>query len=439
MKSFYSTKLFALLILPFMYASHTMGQNLNISPYSVYGLGDPYNMALPTTRGMGSAQVAMTRVDFYNSENPASLPFLGNPTFDVGLQSRSVRINGAGVSGTNSLTNVNHFAMGFPFGKRFGLGFNLMPYSTIGYEVEENGTLPSGQSYRATYQGNGSVNQMNLAFGAGVLQDSSNSLTLGINGQYLFGHLDRFTEIFFPGDLTAFNSRTATDLILKTTVAQFVPSGSMIYKREIKDKYWLNLAAVYTPQFKINAVDDGASVVYQGPFTGNPTDIIDTTSSLSDTGEITLPMSYKLGASLNLGNKFLVNIDYRFTDWARLDILGVNQNLESVFNISGGVEFWPDYTEINNILKFSRYRIGARYGNSRITSGGDNLSEFGINLGLTIPMMKSASYSGIHFGIEYGQRGAQSATLNETFTNLSVGLTLIPSKFDRWFYKRKID
>jgi len=67
-----------------------------------------------------------------------------------------------------------------------------------------------------------------------------------------------------------------------------------------------------------------------------------------------------------------------------------------------------------------------------------------MSVGVGIPLIGSGTLdptsSTINISAEFGQRGnVEPGLLQERFTNIVIGLTLTPGKWDKWFEKRRID
>ncbi|MDA9938399.1 hypothetical protein N9D34_02145, partial [Salibacteraceae bacterium] len=81
---------------------------------------------------------------------------------------------------------------------------------------------------------------------------------------------------------------------------------------------------------------------------------------------------------------------------------------------------------------------GFKYENTRLNFGGTQLKSISGTAGLGIPIQKTKMLTTFNFGIEVGSRGQDGTTLvKENFTNLYIGLSMNPHKFDGWFRRSK--
>ncbi len=403
-------------------------------PNSVFGLGDPLGAGFTVSRMMAGANTAVVQADNINVLNPAANAYLGSPVFDVALQSRNYRYNSPAFSGTQTNTSIRHFAIGFAKGKRFGMSFSLNPFTRVEYSVKEQGEIPDIGTFSNTYVGSGGINRFTANAAYKIYTDSLSSLSLGLGGQYYFGFIERssFTEI---ANASTFNALTADNILL----GDFGAQAGLIYRRKLNTKLVINLGASYEYAGNVRTSRELTSLRYTGQFEGSNAFILDTILNSVDTGATVIPSSQRAGLSFEVNRKWVFSLNYEQVNWAGLEIFGQNQNLANRVMFAFGAEFWPDFRASNDLFEFMRYRAGVRYGQSHITDNGNPVDEFGISLGLSIPMIKSGSLSSLNIGWEFAQRELPSSSLTETISRINVGVIMTPNKFDRWFFRRKID
>ena len=102
--------------------------------------------------------------------------------------------------------------------------------------------------------------------------------------------------------------------------------------------------------------------------------------------------------------------------------------------ISVGLEYIPDYREINTYSKIIRYRFGYQYNSTYLDFNNHNIIEQKLCFGVGLPFLKTGSF--LNLSMEMGKRGTLDYNLiEEKFVNILVGF-----KFnDVWFLKRKYD
>src|ERR1700739_77709 len=143
-------------------------QSATVSPYSRYGIGDLQSQNGVQSFSMGNTGIAWHNDTltpyFINLKNPASYFYNRITTFEAGLLNSDVRFVTEGTSNFNKNTYFAYFAIAFPIGKHFGGSFGLRPMSSVGYNLNTNGTIDSrGTSLGTTtnqYVGGGGINQL---------------------------------------------------------------------------------------------------------------------------------------------------------------------------------------------------------------------------------------------------------------------------------------
>ena len=172
---------------------------------SRYGIGNLNPQYFASNAGMGGMTAAYRDKFHFNPFNPASLPSLRATAYEVGLFAKNTAVKSSGGNSTGWSGNLNNLALGFPTYSvinevldrkprvlRWGMGLSLMPYSTVGYNINtvsvaQNPTdsstitnffVGSGGTYRAM-------------LGNGV---SYKGLSLGVNVGYVFGKISTIRQ-----------------------------------------------------------------------------------------------------------------------------------------------------------------------------------------------------------------------------------------------------
>ena len=136
-------KLFPLLFLLVFTCFKVNSQNNTSSPYSFYGIGSLDFKGTSENRAMGGLSVYNDSIHM-NFKNPAS--YTGKNMFSFNNEGRLVKFTvGLGhtetdlkTSSSNSETantSFEYLGLNIPMGK-FGLGFGLIPYSSVGYKFK---------------------------------------------------------------------------------------------------------------------------------------------------------------------------------------------------------------------------------------------------------------------------------------------------------------
>jgi hypothetical protein len=162
--------------------------------------------------------------------------------------------------------------------------------------------------------------------------------------------------------------------------------------------------------------------------------IIDSLTLQESRGSYYIPQELGIGFSINKNYKWTVGIDFQYQNWA--DFKSVNaedeEGLEAAWAIMGGVEYTPDVYAVDNFLKRITYRMGLNVEKYPFLVNNNQIKDFGINFGLSVP----AGRSSLDLAFKVGKRGNKTENiLEDTYYKVYFGITLN----DQWFIKRKFD
>ena len=112
------------------------------------------------------------------------------------------------------------------------------------------------------------------------------------------------------------------------------------------------------------------------------------------------------------------NDDTQFTDAVRFSLGGF---------------YIPDISNVNSYLKRITYRAGFEYETSPYLVNGQEIRDFGINFGWSLPVSRAST---IDMAFKFGQKGTLDQDLiRERYFKFVIGATVN----DRWFVRRKFD
>jgi hypothetical protein len=181
-------------VLVLLFGTSVNAQVTTQSPYSRYGIGNIKSMALPQFKAMGGISTAVYSPTGYsniNMMNPASFAGINLTTVDIGASA--------------------HVALAFPVTTRSALSFGLLPYSELGYQFVNRGTLTApgstaSQDVNYIYAGEGGLNKAYFGYG----YQFGKHLRLGANVEYIFGNLLQTRSTELVDQTNAINSRLET-------------------------------------------------------------------------------------------------------------------------------------------------------------------------------------------------------------------------------------
>jgi len=412
------------LALTFLATIAISAQEGTSSPYSFYGLGDIKFKGTHDARSMGGLGIAYDSIHL-NLLNPATYSRLKITNFVVGGTTTLSNLSNEEKRETAQRTSIDYLAVGLPLGK-FGATFGVMPFSSVGYKIQNESTDSAGVTLNKDYTGEGGVNRVF----AGAAYSFSDNLSFGVDFQYNFGTIH--TESF----VISSNSILGTKEINESRVSGVSSNMSLLYSRNINKDLLFTTTFGYAPEAKLNSENSrNISTVYNY---SNGTQIVnDERDVLIDDNKLVIPSKFSFGAGIGNTKKWFVGVEYINTK---------NSNLVNRFNevrnsfyedsqkiIVGGY-FIPKYNSFSSYWSRVNYRAGFRYENTGLIVNSKEINDYGINFGLGLPV--GGRFSNINVGFEYGKKGTvYNNLIEENYFSLNIGLSLN----DLWFEKRKYD
>ncbi|WP_420320456.1 hypothetical protein [Flagellimonas sp.] len=416
------------LIAFFCVAAHGIfAQNGTISPYSYFGIGDLRNSGSVENQMMGGISMYGDSIHL-NLTNPAAYSKLKLTVYTGGISRTEFRLKDFTEKQNASVTNLDYLAIGFPIAKNAGLGFGLMPFSSVGYDLRNETTNGDGQTVINAFSGEGGLNRAFVSFGFEPIKN----LSLGATVNFNFGKLDyerlQSVEGVQLGTLDDRESR----------INGYDFNYALNYTPTIKDKYTLYMSAMVNTQ--INLISKNSARL--GSFSlvgGNEVEVVDVNldaSNLRNT-ELKIPTKTTVGLGFGENKKWFLGGEYSFQKFSEFknDFLGLtNVNYNDASTMAFGGYYIPDYRSLSGYFKRITYRAGVRYDQSGLQVNGKEINDFGITFGFGLPL--SNNFSNVNVGFELGRRGTTDANLiEESYFKINIGLSLN----DRWFIKRKIN
>ena len=451
MKYFFTTHIkTSLLLLTFVvFGLKSNAQETGISPYSRLGLGDANKSFSPAYSTMGGASVSLSDFNLLNNSNPASYSKMMQhmPVFEVDGATQLLNLKSTTGSGSESATTFTRLAIGIPVNKRLGLSLGLLPYTTTGYDITSTNNEQGIGEVSYLFNGKGGINKTFIGAGYSLLDKDSIKLSVGFNFGFLFGNIEKARRVEYPEDDVALNSL----LRQKTGHNGFNFDIGLQYTQKVTSKFSYSLGAALTTSTNLNANREEIKASYTN-FSGSEF-IRDTISYVNENkGTMKIPLSLRLGGSINLNNNLEIAIQYQMQDWSQFDedftVSSVEDSLASSNALSFGLRYTPsDVFSSANYYERIEYRFGFRYENTPMQFNNTQITEFGTSFGLGFPIRKSAtsknefkSLSMINVGVDFGKRGTtDNGLIQENFTHVYFGISIMPQARNRWFVKRKFN
>jgi len=395
------------------------------SPYSFYGIGDVKFKGTVENRSMGGLSVLPDSIHM-NIQNPAHYASLKLTNFAIGATYANSKSKTEVQEGKARRTSLDYLAIAVPVGK-LGIGFGLIPYSSVGYKIEKRVTATN--PIYSNYTGVGGINKVFVGLAYKLTKD----FNIGADIQYNFGTIETTNARVISGfDFVQFGTRE----INLSDVQGLNFNLGVSYQKKLNTKYSFFSSLIYTPEATLTFENSRSIQLVQFRPSGS-IDVIETNNvAVSDT-KIKLPSKLVFGAGFGEVKKWLVGgeitliensvLSNRFTDIQ-------DSTFENTVRYGVGGFYIPNYNSYSSYLKRIVYRGGLRYENTGLVLQNKAINDVAGTLGVGVPL--SGTFSNINIGVEIGKRGTKYLNLvEENYFNISVGLSLS----DRWFVKRKFD
>jgi len=404
------------------------------SPYSFFGIGDIRNTNTVENQMMGGIAVYADSIHI-SLKNPASYASLG-----LELQSKEgLVVYTAGISDTeytyrtntaeerSSVTNLDYLSLGFNINKRLGMGFGIMPFSSIGYSIAQE-TISNDETITTSFTGEGGLSRVYYSVGYKILKDVS----IGATVNYNFGNIDREILRGVAGvQFGSFDRKSARINGVDFNYAiNYAPTIKKDYQLHTSFRINTQANLVSKNKRRVGSFSTTSGVVIEGLE-------VDVAAQNLENTTIKIPTITTIGLGYGKKATWFLGAEYSFQDLGAFEneFLGVaNVSYSNASSFAFGGFYTPDATSFSSYFKRVTYRAGLRSENSGMMVDDVAINNFGITFGLGLPLGRSLS--NLNLGFELGKRGTTRADLvEESYFKINIGLSLN----DRWFQKRKIN
>ncbi|KYG83513.1 hypothetical protein [Roseivirga echinicomitans] len=396
------------------------------SSYSAFGIGDVNWGGYSHNAGMGGFGISYNNRLYLNNLNPALVATNFEAVFQIGTSFDSRTYNNGDQSYSSFTGGFKDFGFSLPikYGK-WNMALGLSPYTSVNYGILQTSTGPDNSILLSQLDGNGGIDE---AFMTHALR--LGNLMVGLKTSYLFGSIERDTEYLLTGIPTITFSSTIYNE--RRSFSDVTANIGLAYKLEVKERQFINFGAFYN--LEANVRSRNLTRLESQDINGNVLSS-DTLKNNVDS-QISIPQRIGFGISYEKSQRFAVGIDVQTQAWSQyLDESGqTSSNFGDAFRIAVGGELLPNY-EVSKAGPRITYRFGIHYERTPYLINSQEVNDFGINIGTSLPLNGIVGVSNLNLGATFGNRGnVTDGLIRENYLKLSIGFSL---QDQTWFARQK--
>ena len=417
-------KNYFLVILIFFYFS-AISQTNTGSPYSLNELGEINFTGNVSYQSMAGIDSSIDSIEF-NINNPSSLAKIKTTNYLIGTFYKSSSISNNSLNENIQTSNINYIAIGIPV-KKFGFGFGVLPYSSVGFNLQTTEEYNDANSINSRlYGADGNINKAFLSVGIPFFK----YLSIGASVNYNFGKFNYEKFNLMEGvnygvfsnsssEITGFTFNFSSNILIPIKNDLTLSILYSLYPKGELDSF--NIESLYTSNASTISLES------LGDFVD-----IDLDSRGLENTKLPVPKKSIYSIGLEKKNSWFVGVQYenKLSSGFENVFLNIkNVTYRDANSISFGGYFIPDSSSLVSYWKRIKYRFGIKNDKKSIIVNNLPINQFSLNLGLGLPI---AGLSKANLGLEIGKIGNDDL-IKENYFSLRLGLSLN----DVWFIKRK--
>ncbi len=399
------------------------------SPYSLFGIGNLYGVSSQMNRAIGGAATAFSSPYYINPANPASYMSFDSTSFviDAAFNLSSGTLSTIDQSQKTKFGTISNIYFGFPVAKWWRTSLGVLPYSNVGYQIQNTQVLTNIGKTVVDYSGTGGLNKAYIGNAFSLVKN----LSVGVNLSYIFGNIIKQQATTFPDSGYFYNTMVKSTARLN----KLNFDAGLIYRVTLKEGRFFQIGLTYNPKQKLDGLAEKIAYSYIYDYSLNVEHPKDTISYESGTnGVVTLPTAFGAGFMVGSTNRWFATADVNYQKWSEFTYLGGNGGLKDNLRISLGGQFRPSTVDIGKYFERINYRAGFRFEQSYLELQSTRINDLALSLGVGLPMKKSRST--INIAVELGTQGTtNNGLIKENYMRFTIGTALQ----ERWFLKRKFN
>ena len=403
-------------------------QNEISIPYSSYGIGMVNHSSNGILDAMGGVSYAMQNPYYINFRNPASYAAFDSLSFiaDAAASVYSSHLSQRQMTQRNTYAKPGYLAIGLPVTRHWRTSIGIKPFSDIGYNIETVKNIENIGDVTYIYSGKGGLNQLYWGNAFKICK----GLSIGLNVSYIFGSVYAYSNTEFEG--TNFFNSYVNDAYHVDGI--YLDAG-LQYVFNIGENHRVGLGAVYSNTAYIWAKEKLLVNSYSGNYVS--TILYDTVFSQDGMrGRLVIPQSAGGGLSYSYKDKITIAGDVTWRDWTHFSFMKPsNDTMQNSISTSLGFQFIPDPLS-NKFFRKMAFRIGGHYSTGELLLRNKPISEFGVSIGVGVPLTTFNTHSSLNILFEYGKTGTLANDLiRQDYFRFSFCFTLQ----ERWYQRVKLD
>ena len=394
-------------------------QNNTNSPYTRFGYGELADRSFGAGRAMGGLGVGLRSKKQINPMNPASYSAMDSLTFmfDAGASAQMSWFDDGNSKQHDISGNIEYLALQFPLNRRLAASVGILPYSYVGYKFGSAKT-EGGVNYSETFVGKGGLNDIYVGLAYDVWK---NRLSVGANVGYMFGSIthERNLTIAQGHDVYRYQKLRAHDIKV---------DFGLQYVHPFSKTENFTLGLTFKPKQTLSA---------------ESTDIKRLSGQTEDTGsggsdtisnqQFNIPLSLGFGLSYNKTDKLTLGADFQYEKWSSVKFYDKENQFKNRTRFALGANYIPN-TRSKSFFSRVQYRGGLHYSNSYQKINNSDYKEYGVSVGMGLPLVDNRSFVNISF--EYNKvKPSAVSMIDEQYFRFTVNYTFN----EMWFYKMKIN
>ncbi|MBR1513818.1 MAG: outer membrane protein transport protein [Bacteroidales bacterium] len=402
------------------------------SPYSLFGVGQLRGKSMNVKlKGMGGAGNAMFGGGMINSANPASYAKIDSLSFlfDAGFYFKSSTFSTSNLSEPSRNASFDYVSMAFGLFPWWKTAIGVQPYSSSGYTMLVDRTVPEVGSTTTRFKGSGGLNQVFWGNGFKI----GKHVAVGANVYYVFGNTQSETSLYFPDSSYYIGTRRNLDVMVNS----FMFDYGVLFNTQIKDDMTLSAGLTYNQKVNLKGEQTLFVRSIEEDLETEVEYLIDTIAYAISGSKTTMPQGFGLGMALQKNERWTISADFNWMQWSKFARQGVTESLKDSWSVAAGAEFTPRHTSVTGYFTRVAYRFGGFYEHGFVCLPGNdgiehNINKVGITAGMSLPLPRTLSK--VNLAFEVGQYGTREGGLiQERYAKMDVGISV----HEMWFMKRK--